>query len=100
MPVGVAVAVPFDIPQVGLVIDVAILGLGITLTVIEEVLLQPFVVPVTVYVVFVVGETVRGLLVPKPSLQTYDVAPDAFNEVLSPAHMELLDADMVTLGIA
>ena len=51
---------------------------------------QPLIVPLTVYVVVLVGATV--ILAPGklPGCQVYVAAPDAVSRVLTPAHTALL----------
>jgi hypothetical protein len=63
-------------------------GVGLTVTVIEAVLLHPLAnVPVTVYVVVLVGVTVLELPVPKLCDQLYVFAPLAVSTVLCPEHI-------------
>jgi hypothetical protein len=69
----------------------------LTVTLLIKVELQPFVIPVTVYVVLPVGET-EMLAVEAPLLQLYVVAPDAVKAAELPEQMvELLAA---TVGVA
>ena len=62
-------------------------------------LLQLFAsVPVTVYPVLVVGDTIIAVVVPPPELHTYDVAPPAVNVTAVPAHTVLDIGFAVTVG--
>ena len=58
--------------QMGLVPEVAVtVGVGVTVTVSWDVLVQPFApVPVTVYVVVAPGDTVTGFVLIFPGFQT------------------------------
>ena len=56
-------------------------------------------VPVTVYVVVVVGETVTEDPVKLPGIHVYDVAPLAVSVVLLPTQTEVFDAVVVTVGV-
>jgi hypothetical protein len=57
-------------------------------------------VPVTVYVVVVVGVTVTGEPVSDPGIQAYVEAPVAVNVVELPVQIDALDAVAVTAGEA
>jgi len=57
-------------------------------------------VPVTVYVVVLVGDTVLELPVPRLCDQLYVLAPFAVNVVLCPEHIVAGDAEAVTVGNA
>jgi hypothetical protein len=70
-----------------------------TVTVTVAVLLHPDVVPVTVYVVVVVGETFTGFEDPNPSLQVYEVPPDAVKELVPPLQILVGKAEAVIVGI-
>ena len=64
-----------------------------------DVLVQPFAaVPVTVYVVVVVGDTVTDEPVKLPGIQLYVDAPLAVRVVELPAQIVALDADVDTVG--
>jgi hypothetical protein len=76
-------------------------GAGLTVIVRVDVLVQPFAaVPVTVYVVVVVGDTVTDEPVKLPGIQLYVDAPLAVNVVELPAQIVVLDAVVVTVGNA
>ena len=60
---------------------------------------QPAVVPVTVYVVVVAGETEIGEPLMLPGIQLYDVAPLPVSVVEEPAQMVGLEAVAVTVGV-
>lgn len=60
---------------------------------------QPVDVPVTVYVVVEVGETVTEVPVSAPGFQVYVVAPVAVSVVLLPEQIVVLDAVVVTVGV-
>ena len=80
---------------------VVTVGVGFTVTVNTEVFVQPFAaVPVTVYVVAVVGDTVTEAPVKLPGIQLYVDAPLAVNVVELPAQIVVLDAVVVTGGNA
>lgn len=75
-----------------------------TVTVIDEVAVHPDVVPVTVYVVVVVGvavtdEPVEALRLPVGD-HVYESAPLAVNVVELPEQIGLADAERVTVGAA
>jgi len=74
-------------------------GVGLTVTVTCAVLLQPDVVPVTVYVVVAAGETVMGDPLMLPGFQLYDVAPPPVSVVDPPTQMVGFDAVAVTVGV-
>jgi len=73
-------------------------GFALTVTVVEAVPLQPFDVPVTMYVVVPVGLTVCGF--EDPLLHVYVVPPAAVSTVLVPLHILFEEALRVTVGIA
>lgn len=78
---------------------VVTVGVGFTVTVNTEVLVQPFAaVPVTVYVVVVVGDTVTDAPVKLPGIQLYVEAPVALSVVELPTQMLLLAAVLDTFG--
>ena len=81
-----------------LVIDVAIVGVLVTLTVIVLFELHPEVVPVTVYDAVVVGVTAITVVVCEPGNHAYVVAPLAVNVAVCPAHMVVDDAVILTVG--
>ena len=75
-------------------------GNGFTVTLTVAVPVHPvLVVPVTVYVVVLVGETVLLDPVPKLCDQLYVFAPLALNVVLEPEHIEEGDADAIRVGV-
>jgi len=75
-------------------------GVGLTVTVTDFVPVQPSVlVPVTVYVVVLVGETVLELPVPRPPDQLYVLAPPAVKTELAPEHIVDGLAVAVTVGV-
>jgi hypothetical protein len=85
--------------QIGLLLAAILtVKLGLMVMVIVAVPVQPAVVPVTVYVVVVAGETVTGFPVPRPPLHEYDVAPLAVSVVDVPEQIGLTLADMETVG--
>lgn len=62
---------------------------------------QPFAaVPVTVYVVFPVGETVTGDPVSDPGIQLYVAAPLPVSVAEPPEQIVAVDVDTVTVGLA
>ena len=76
------------------------LGVGLTVTVTFAVLVQPSaLVPVTVYVVALVGDTVLELPVPKLLDHLYLLAPPAVKSELAPEHIVDGDAEAVTVGV-
>ena len=76
-------------------------GFAFTVTVVAAVLVHPFPsVPVTVYTVVEVGDTVFGLPVPKPPLQLYEVAPPAVSVEEAPLQIVEGDALNVAVGFA
>lgn len=98
-PEAVSVILP---PEQIVVLDAVteIVGFGFTVMVCTAELIQPFAsVPVTVYVVLVVGETVTEFPVSDPGIQVYELAPFAVSVVLLPSQMVLPDAVAVTLGV-
>ncbi len=75
-------------------------GVGLTVTVTVAVLVQPSaLVPVTVYVVVLVGDTVLELPVPKLFDQLYVLAPLAVKTELAPEHIVDGLAVAVTVGV-
>jgi len=86
---------------VGLVVVTVMFGAGFTVIVRVAVFVQPFAfVPVTVYVVVPVGETVTGLPVSDPGIQVYDTPPFAVMVVLLPAQIVPPDVVVVIVGSA
>lgn len=83
--------------QIILLPFIAILGLALTVTVLEALALQPFVVPVTEYVVVEPGLTVMDEPV-APVDQVYDDAPLAVRVVELPAQIVFVPV-IATLGI-
>ena len=80
---------------------VVTVGVGLTVMVRVEVFVQPFAaVPVTVYVVEEVGETVTEAPVKLPGIQLYVDAPLAVKVVEFPAQIVVLEAVVVTVGNA
>ena len=76
-------------------------GNGFTVTLTAAVPVHPAaLVPVTVYVVVLVGDTVLELPVPRLCDQLYVLAPFAVNVVLCPEHIVAGDAEAVTVGNA
>ena len=76
-----------------------ITGAGLTLTVTLAVPVQPpLSVPVRVYVVVTVGNTLTVFDEPRELLQLYVEAPFAVSVDEFPEHTELGEADAVTLG--
>lgn len=73
---------------------------GVAFTVMSRVAVpvQPEVVPVTVYVVVVAGETVTDVPLREPGIQVYVVAPEAVSVVELPEQMVVLLAETVTVG--
>lgn len=61
--------------------------------------LHPVLVPVTVYVVVVVGETVTDVPLKLPGIQLYVVAPFALSVAELPEQMVVLVAVTVTVGV-
>ena len=87
--------------MVALVVVVAIVGNGLTVTSAVPVDVQPFAaVPVTVYVVVVVGETETVVPVNDPGIQAYVEAPVPVSDVLLPLQIVAFDAVAVTVGEA
>ena len=74
-------------------------GPGVTLIEINEVAEQPPFAPVTVYVVLIVGVTTTLLPVNAPGFQVYVVAPLAVNVEGYPAHIEVLLALTIRVGV-
>ena len=99
------VNVALDVAQI--VFDVAVVvnvGIGLTFTVaVAGALLQPALVPVTVYTVVAVGEAVGfaalGLLNPVELIHVYVVAPLAVITVLLPLQIVYELAESVKVGI-
>jgi hypothetical protein len=86
--------------MVVLVADAVTVGVGLTVTVTCPWLVQPFApVPVTVYVVVVVGETVTGFPLKLPGIHVYEVAPEPVRSVEPPLQMVGLVAVAVTVGV-
>jgi hypothetical protein len=85
------------------VLDAVVVTVGVAFTVIVRVLVlvQPFApVPVTVYVVVVVGETVTGDPLSEPGIHAYVDAPPPVSVVELPEQIVVLDAVVVTVGKA
>lgn len=74
-------------------------GSGLTVIVRVEVPVQVPLVPVTVYVVVVVGETITEEPVKLPGIHVYEVAPLAVSVVLLPTQTDVLEAVVVTVGV-
>jgi hypothetical protein len=81
----------------GLALAVTV-GNGFTVTLTVAVPVHPELVPVTVYVVVLVGDTVM-LAVVLPVFQLYEVAPLAVNTELAPLHIVDGLADAVTFTV-
>jgi len=80
--------------------DAVTVGVGFTVTVTDFVPVQPSaLVPVTVYVVVLVGDTVLELPVPRLFDQLYVLAPPAVNVDDEPEHIVDGDAEAVTVGV-
>ena len=76
-----------------------ITGNGLTVMVMVAVLVQPFtLVPVTVYIVVVSGETITEEPVKDPGCQVYVLAPVQDNVVGVPAQIIEADAEVVNEG--
>jgi len=76
-------------------------GNGFTVTLTVAVPVHPAVlVPVTVYVVVPVGDTVLELPLPKLCDQLYVFAPLAVNTEVAPLHIAAGLADAVTVGLS
>jgi len=76
-------------------------GKAFTVTNAVPVAVQPFAaVPVTVYVVVVVGETVTVAPVNDPGIQAYVDAPVPVSEVLLPLQIVAFEAVAATVGDA
>jgi hypothetical protein len=74
-------------------------GNGLTVTATVDVPVHPFApVPVTVYVVEIVGETVTLDPDKLPGFQTYVLAPPPVNVVEPPIHIAVLAAAALTVG--
>ena len=75
------------------------MGKGLTVTVTFAVLVQPFPsVPVTVYVVVVVGLTKTEVPESNPGIHEYVTAPPPVKEVEVPAQIVGFDATAFTVG--
>lgn len=73
-------------------------GEGFTVMSCVAVAVQPAVVPVTVYVVVIAGETVTGFPESDPGIHVYVVAPFAVSVVELPEHSVVLVAETPTVG--
>jgi hypothetical protein len=97
-------AVNTDVPPTHIDVGDAvtlIVGVEFTVTVTVAVLLHPTpLVPVTVYVVVPVGDTVLELPLPKLCDQLYVFAPLAVNTEVAPLHIAAGLADAVTVGLS
>lgn len=92
-----------ELPEQIVVLDAVVVTVGVGFTVIKRVAVavHPLAaVPVTVYVVVVVGETVTGEPVREPGIQAYVAAPVAVNVVELPEHIVALEAVVATVGDA
>lgn len=90
-----------ELPAQIVVLEAVVVTVGVGLTVIVrvDVFVQPFAaVPVTVYVVEDVGDTVTDEPVKLPGIQLYVEAPLAFNVVELPAQIVVFEAVVVTVG--
>lgn len=82
-------------------LEAVVATVGEALTVINrvDVLVHPLAfVPVTVYVVVVVGDTVTDVPVKEPGIQVYDDAPEAVIVVELPEQIVVLVAEVATVG--
>jgi len=93
----IVVELPEQIVVVGDV--VATVGVGITVITRVAVLVHPPEVPVTTYVVVVVGETVTVVPVSDPGIHVYVVAPDAVMDVELPLQIVAPVVVVVTVGV-
>ena len=84
------------------VADVVTLGNAFTVINLVDVFVQPVkvFVPVTVYVVVVVGDTLIDVPVNEPGIHTYELAPFAVIVVNVPAHILVAVAVVETEGNA
>jgi hypothetical protein len=96
-PLGVSVEQKVRQMAVGLAATV-IVGFGLTVTSTVLVPAQPPVLPVTVYVVVIVGVTVTGLPPSEPGIHKYDVAPVPVSTAEAPLHIVAGEADAPTVG--
>lgn len=78
---------------------VVTVGEGFTVMMRVAVAVQPADVPVTVYVVVPVGETVTVAPVSDPGIQVYVVAPEAVIDVELPEQIVALVVVVVTVGV-
>lgn len=93
------IVVEFPEQMVVLVAEVVTVGVGLTVTNTVPVFEQPApTVPVTVYVVVVVGETVTEVPLSDPGIQVYVVAPLPVSVVLFPEQIVAGEAVAVTVG--
>lgn len=89
------------LPEQIVVFEAVVVTVGVGLTVINRVAVDehPLDVPVTVYVVVVVGETATDVPVSDPGIHVYVVAPAAVIEVELPEQIVVFDAVVVTVGV-
>ena len=78
--------------------ETLITGNGFTANATVREAVQPFIEPVTVYVVFTLGLTAVLELVADPGFQVYDVAPVALSVADCPTQIAVGDADALTVG--
>jgi hypothetical protein len=79
--------------------DALTTGDGFTLITCVAVPLQPLLVPVTVYVVIAVGETLTVAPVSEPGIHVYVVAPVAVMATELPLQMVVVGEDTLTVGV-
>ena len=86
-------------PGVALIVNV---GATFTTTETVSVPVHPLLSPVTVYVVFVIGETdaVEVVTLPALALQVYVVAPDAVKITPEPLQIIVFDETAFMVGVA
>ena len=92
-----------ELPEQIVVLEAVAVTVGVVLTVTNcvDVLVQPLAaVPVTVYVVVDVGETVTGEPDNDPGIHVYVEAPLPVNVVELPLQIVALEAAAVTVGAA